>query len=74
MAVKSGTSKDVEPMAPEPESFTVRLHHVVDTTAFVIAGIAAVWYAALSITEAIHLRWWLIPLGILFWGTSCCRA
>lgn len=68
MAVKSGTSKDVEPMAPELESFTVRLHYVVDTPAFVIAGIAAVWYAALSITEAIHLRWWLIPLGILFWA------
>ncbi|WP_225735663.1 LssY C-terminal domain-containing protein [Gulosibacter chungangensis] len=46
----------------------LRVRKFVDATAFVVAGVAAAWYAVVSVTEAIHLRWWLIPLGILFWA------
>ncbi|HYP72936.1 MAG TPA: LssY C-terminal domain-containing protein [Microbacterium sp.] len=34
---------------------------------FAFAGLAAIWLAYLSFTEAFHLGWWGIAFGILFW-------
>lgn len=35
---------------------------------FVFAGVAAVWLAYLSFSEALHVGWWGIVFGIVFWA------
>lgn len=34
---------------------------------FVVAGVASVWLAYLSLTESFTVGWWGIPLVVLFW-------
>lgn len=41
-----------------------------DKIYFVFAGIASLWLAVVSLTEAVHLSWWSVLFILVFWGLA----
>ncbi|WP_178945619.1 LssY C-terminal domain-containing protein [Kocuria sp. TGY1127_2] len=41
-----------------------------DKIYFVFAGLASLWLAVVSLTEAVHLSWWSVLFILIFWGLA----
>lgn len=41
-----------------------------DQVYFIFAGIASLWLAVVSLTEAVHLSWWSVLFILVFWGLA----
>jgi hypothetical protein len=41
-----------------------------DEIYFVFAGLASLWLAVVSLTEAVHLSWWSVLFILIFWGLA----